>query len=169
MNGLTELERQQQPHKSRLFPSLQDKYLPVFFYFISAILIVFDFSLSLRRLSPPGCCCINVGTREKKMQNVHFNSSIISLWVLREHAGEESAGLQFDKCIFCLLLWYGKVMRFFLSVVVVDFVCPTKFNGTLSKWESSHSLLNRISLKVDFNHFFSLIRFHSSPFVWNAI
>lgn len=89
MNGLTELERQQQQHKSRLFPSLQDKYLPVFFYFISAILIVFDFSLSLRRLSPPGCCCINVGTRNIKKCRTYISTSASSLCVCCESMQEK--------------------------------------------------------------------------------
>lgn len=162
MNGLTELERQQQPHKSRLFPSLQDKYLPVFFYFISAILIVFDFSLSLRRLSPPGCCCINVGTREKKNAERTFQQQHHLFVSVARACRRRECGLTIRQMyiLFVVMIWQSN--EIFSLRCCCWFRLPNEIQrhslemGELSFTPQSHITQSR---------FQSLFFSHSIPFI----
>lgn len=163
MNGLTELERQQQQHKSRLFPSLQDKYLPVFFYFISAILIVFDFSLSLRRLSPPGCCCINVGTRNIKKCRTYISTAASSLCVCLATCRRRECGLTIRQMyiLFVVMIWQSNEIFFSLGCCCW-FRLPNEISTALSRNGRAliHSSIAYHSKSISITFFLSFDSIH---------
>lgn len=132
-------DRARKATTARLNSSLQDKYLLcfpflIFLYRLFPLCLISRFPF-VDSIATRLCLPMDVGTQEALFNKIH-----ISLCACFERG--KSAGTQIDKCIYCLLLWYFKVMRFSISF-------SNKSNAFL-KWRLIQ--LQTISLKVDFNH-----------------